>query len=150
MIRFISDILNEHDILNVHFYICLNNMLTGHWLMIILNIYIKFRLIFFTQDEIHWWSKYQNHRCSLSEQKKEFAISGLMECSNYCIPCENRSNAYYIIPGFNIYVKELHTRLRFKRALKHCKLIEESVRADAMSNSLQQYDSFSFIKHVHN
>ena len=73
-----------------------------------------------------------------------------MKCSTYCIPCETMSNASYVIPGFNTHVKELHTearnsyiiwraagkprdhltrdnmnitRLRFKRALKHCKLI---------------------------
>ena len=81
-----------------------------------------------------------------------------------------------MLPGSNTYVKGLHTearnsyiiwraagkprdhltrdmnitRLRFKRALRHCKLIEESARADAMANSLQQHDSFSLWKHVHN
>ena len=81
----------------------------------------------------------------------------------------------YIIPGFNDYLKELHTnarssylswkhsgkprgdntdldirttRLQFKYALRQCRKAEEMNRADALARSLQCKDMTSFRKGI--
>ena len=86
----------------------------------------------------------------------------------------------FIVPGFNDFVKELHTearhayiiwrsngkprfgptcelmrrtRLNFKYALRQCQRSEDRIRADAMAESLDNGDAMSFwrsVKKVHN
>lgn len=120
--------------------------------------------------------------CKCSEHKEQLndlysdIVCALRKSSEDCIPSCKRSEARdYIIPGFNDYVRELHTaarqsyliwrncgkprsgpwcesmrhtRLAFKYALRQCKILEETHRADAMAKSLDNGDINSFWKKV--
>ena len=99
----------------------------------------------------------------------------LFDISCKSIPLSNQTCKSYVIPGFNDYVKEFHTaarnayvvwraagkprdgqtrddmnatRLRFKYALRQCKLIDETARADSMARSLQCNNHVEFWKEV--
>ena len=92
--------------------------------------------------------------------------SVLMQCSSSNIPTNKvKTSGDYVVPGFNVYVKELHTearscfiawkslgkpraglchtdmcqsRLRFKSVLKHCQHNEDSLRANAIAKYYMQ------------
>ena len=102
--------------------------------------------------------------------------NALVHSSIQCIDiCKTVSAKDFIVPGFNDHVKTLHTearnayiiwrdmgkprvgetcfrmrntRLSFKYAFRQCKLLEETMRANALALSLLTKDSNSFWKHV--
>ena len=102
----------------------------------------------------------------------------LEQSSKKTIPSSNlRDGLDYIVPGFNDFVKELHTsarndyivwrnagrprsgtlcsdmrrsRMRFKYALRQCSQNEKSIRADQYAKSLMNNDMTSFWDSIRN
>ena len=102
--------------------------------------------------------------------------NALAHSSAQCIDvCRTGSAKDFIVPGFNEHVKTLHTearnayiiwrnigrprvgetcfrmrttRLAFKYALRQCKCLEDTMRANALATSLLSKDTNSFWKHV--
>ena len=104
-------------------------------------------------------------------------ICKALHCSSLdSIPSSKSSDCRdYIVPGFNDYVKDLHStarsdyvawrdagkprsgapcsnmrrsRLKFKYALRQCKRNEDAIRADQYAKSLLDKDMVSFWKHI--
>ena len=104
-------------------------------------------------------------------------ICEALHCSSLdSIPSSKSSDCRsYIVPGFNDYVKDLHSvarsdyvvwrdagkprsgtpcsnmrrsRLQFKYALRQCRMNEDAIRADKYAKSLLDKDILSFWKHI--
>ena len=123
-----------------------------------------------------------NINCKSLEHRHEIdlfysQISEALQCSSLdSIPSSKSSDCRsYIVPGFNDYVKDLHSvarsdyviwrdagkprsgtpcsnmrrsRLQFKYSLRQCRMNEEAIRADKYAKSLLDKDMLSFWKHI--
>ena len=126
--------------------------------------------------------KCTNINCKSLEHRHEIdlfysQICEALHCSSLdSIPSSKSSDCRnYIVPGFNDYVKDLHSvarsdyvvwrdagkprsgtpcsnmrrsRLQFKYALRQCRMNEEAIRADKYAKSLLDKDMLSFWKHI--
>ena len=124
----------------------------------------------------------KNYCCSCNEHQMQLDVyfdsicNALYHTSKQTIPTSKmKCSSEYIVPGFNDYLKELHTnarnsyltwkqmgkprgddtdmymrttRLQFKYALRQCRIDEEMNRADALARSLHCKDTTSFWKGV--
>ena len=126
--------------------------------------------------------KCTNINCKSLEHRHEIdlfysQICEALHCSSLdSIPSSKSSDCRnYIVPGFNDYVKDLHSvarsdyvvwrdagkprsgtpcsnmrrsRLQFRYALRQCRMNEEAIRADKYAKSLLDKDMLSFWKHI--
>ena len=115
-----------------------------------------------------------SHRRALDQLVKDLT-EGLLTAARHSVPSSDRGTHRAAVPGWNDLVKDHHTRarlsflvwaragkprhgpvhqemyndrLRFKYALRECKRMEESIRADKLAHDLLEKDYLSFWKGV--